>query len=624
MSGQAMCFSGSESKYSPGRIIQLLTLATILLIAMMMFTPADFLSLSKTPSKAYATPNDYLENDTAIPTESIEPFATITYTGSWEDLQHFIQNQTSVGDTVVIDNRVFGAAYSTVVVTKNITITSTNPLEPIYMQNPAVRHFDTDQNTPVTLTLQNITLDGLGSGGGVNCAAANDTLILGRGATIQNCSAGEMADGGAIISRGRTLLQSGSLIANNMATRGVGSGGGIFQHEGASLTIEDGAILSNNRASQNGGAICAGSTLGVNTAVDKTSPVIMNGGLITGNRASLGGGIFTQSTLTLNGGTIEKNAAEYMGGGIYATHAEPVDLRVNMTGGTIDNNTARWGGGIALWKSLLMIGPSGRMQASNGESIGVDIAPVTPMATTAHVSVLGGTISNNMASGSGTEGPNATIVGNEDAKGPGGSGGGIYTYRYEFLTVEPNAVFTNNLALLPVPQRNPAHNAVYTSNVAGTQWSFPFTQGYNNYDINHIHTKTIEVTYVDEAGNTIADPEVLSGYVSDYYASSKKNVSGYELKEVRGDASGRFYATPQSVVYVYASTASPASHQQSPSSTPQQPMSAMQASQSDSVSPKTALPKTGDEVIPLTGLFSIIGLLGITLLLISRKPKLGG
>ena len=62
---------------------------------------------------------------------------------------------------------------------------------------------------------------------------------------------------------------------------------------------------------------------------------------------------------------------------------------------------------------------------------------------------------------------------------------------------------------------------------------------------------TVLVHFVDENGNTIVPDETLTGNVGEQYKSEAKTFTGYILKEVPGNATGKFTDQPQEVTYVY-------------------------------------------------------------------------
>ncbi|MCL1797337.1 MAG: DUF5018 domain-containing protein, partial [Eggerthellaceae bacterium] len=106
-----------------------------------------------------------------------------------------------------------------------------------------------------------------------------------------------------------------------------------------------------------------------------------------------------------------------------------------------------------------------------------------------------------------------TISGNTT----GGDGGGIYIPSYDKLTVGASAIFSNNKAQAAY-DRNPDFDAIYAAQISGTAWTSPFTQGFNNYDINHTEGE-------------IFVPE-------DVVASSTKDITSFALAGVAASISG--------------------------------------------------------------------------------------
>src|SRR5690625_4078664 len=62
---------------------------------------------------------------------------------------------------------------------------------------------------------------------------------------------------------------------------------------------------------------------------------------------------------------------------------------------------------------------------------------------------------------------------------------------------------------------------------------------------------TVDVEYVDEDGNELADPEELTGAIDDPYETEPKDIDGYELIETPDNATGEFTEDDQTVTYVY-------------------------------------------------------------------------
>jgi hypothetical protein len=126
------------------------------------------------------------------------------------------------------------------------------------------------------LTIQNLVIDG--SGGNVTAAAPLINVAMGK-----------------------LTLENGAVLRNNK--NGQGSGGGVsISGSAASFTMNGGTIEKNKAAGAFGGGVYvfgAGITC------------VMNGGEISGNEAATGGGVYLQgsgNTFTIKGGTITGNA----------------------------------------------------------------------------------------------------------------------------------------------------------------------------------------------------------------------------------------------------------------------------------------------------------------------------
>ncbi|MBS9366192.1 MucBP domain-containing protein, partial [Listeria welshimeri] len=83
--------------------------------------------------------------------------------------------------------------------------------------------------------------------------------------------------------------------------------------------------------------------------------------------------------------------------------------------------------------------------------------------------------------------------------------------------------------------------------------------------VNYIYAKTVTpveqgtvtVNYQDEQGNSLAPTETLKGDVGTTYATVQKDITGYDFKEVQGNATGEFTTKAQVVNYIYAKTVTP-------------------------------------------------------------------
>ena len=151
-------------------------------------------------------------------------------------------------------------------------------------------------------------------------------------------------------------------------------------------------------------------------------------------------------TLSIHeGAVLLNNANPYSGGGAIESGGELL-----MTGGEISGNAALSGGGI--------------LHSST--------APITITGTSR--------ITDNSA--------------------PNGNGGGIgIDFAYlPSLNVGADVVFADNSASRAF-NRNPDDDATYYAHISGTQWTYPFIQGYNNYDIEYTNGTPAEPETVDVA-----------------------------------------------------------------------------------------------------------------------------
>jgi len=139
--------------------------------------------------------------------------------------------------------------------------------------------------------------------------------------------------------------------------------------------------------------------------------------------------------------------------------------------GKISNNTTSGGdcgGGVSVFIGDFLMNDgeiSGNTTTENGGGICVG--------NDATANVAGGSIINNTATT---------------------DGGGVFTPDYNLLFVGAGTIFSGNRAATSSPRRDPAYDAVYATNVLSTNWTTPFTQGYNNYDINHNYVPNVPGT----------------------------------------------------------------------------------------------------------------------------------
>jgi hypothetical protein len=390
----------------------------------------------------------------------------------------------------------------------------------------------------VTLT-NNITGSAPGNGGGLHITGAGNTIInngtvsgniaaaegggLWNGSgtmTIQgtlitnNTASGIAADngGGGIYNLSGVLnINTGTKITNNKADGTAGSGGGILNDAGGKLTINSAEITGNtsNRAGggieDNSGAMgnvtISATTLNGNTTfttpgnggglhVTGAGTVVINGGIVSNNKAGAeGGGLWNGTgTMTIDGTTISANTASGVGtdqggGGIYNLNAGTLNIKNATISNNVADGAAGSGGGILNdVGSKLTINDSqitsnisnragGGIEDNSGAAGNVTLTNVALNGNTTNTSpgnggglhvtgagtvvIKGGTVNNNKAgaeggglwNGTGSMNIDGTTISTNTASGAGADqgGGGIYNLNAGTVTII-NAVISNNIA----------------------------------------------------------------------------------------------------------------------------------------------------------------------------------
>jgi len=344
------------------------------------------------------------------------------------------------------------------------------------------------------LTLLDGTISGHNSG-----AVINRNIFIMEGGEIANNTATANNFGGAVTNAGGTFTLRGGIIANNYSTS---ASSGTVRNAAASIasvltpgvfTMEGGIITNNTTSGGNGGG-----------GVCNTSIFNMSGGVISGNSAPRGGGVSNMNTggvFTMTGGEISGNTATALspnggGGGVLSFS----NGTFNMGAGEIHNNTSyHVGGGV-------MVGNPGSTFTMTGGVIRNNTVMGNAAARVGGgVSVFAGA-SVNMQAGE--------ITGNSAYHG-GGIGITRAFLQAGSLTVGANAVFAGNVSHSNVPREpfDAVSLAIYASNIHATQWTIPFTHGFNNFDIEYstlAHWMPIRpLDFV--LGGTAANPTVPQG-----------------------------------------------------------------------------------------------------------------
>jgi len=270
-----------------------------------------------------------------------------------EDLIAEINENDGTDFTITLNNDVSVDSGFTLNAGKEVTLTSSSagPFT-LTVETLDERHFTVNG----TLTLENIILDSVwkeeryevvieftyntdigewvtvfkwvgGYAGGGITVEESGTLVMNKGAVIQNC--GASGNGGAVYNDRGTFEMNGGEIANNTTTQ---RGGGVYNS--GVFTMKGGVIANNTTADGGIGG-------GVSNWVGAT--FTMTGGEIFGNTTRYGGGVYNayDVVFTMDGGEIFGNNAENSGGGVYNS-----DSVFTMDGGEIFGNTAFNGGGV--------------------------------------------------------------------------------------------------------------------------------------------------------------------------------------------------------------------------------------------------------------------------------------
>lgn len=210
---------------------------------------------------------------------------------------------------------------------RELTIFGSTGTEVIYA--PVSRHFKTSQN----LTLQEIILDGGGTGGGVE--VTNATLKLDK-TVVQNCVS--TSDASAVtVSNGMLNIENNSQLLYNS-----GLNGGAVYASGSAVTVKN-SELSENEASKHGGAIYTDKTVAIVNAELWWNTAGESGGAVWA-----AGNVTVSSSLPISAIFAENNAQEH-GGAVYTgrniTIGADSDFRENRAGG---NGGAVWAGGNVI------------------------------------------------------------------------------------------------------------------------------------------------------------------------------------------------------------------------------------------------------------------------------------
>ncbi|MDR1993126.1 MAG: bacterial Ig-like domain-containing protein, partial [Nitrososphaerota archaeon] len=354
------------------------------------------------------------------------------------------------------------------------------------------------------------------SGGGVYNFAGD--LVI-RGIISDN----KAASGGGVFSAGGSFVLSNSIISSNAAN----NGGGLYTID--SIFESSNCEISNNNAATTGGGIFS-----VRGILELSNCKIFN------NKAANGGGIYRDGALGMTNVIASNNHASSNGGAIYKDGAGST---LNMYGGTVSGNTAGssggCGGGIYINNGNFEMFDKGTISdntATNGGGVYL---------TNGLINLHSGKISNNYA-----------VI-----------GGGVWiTGGYtnlNRLTVAAGVEFSDNRATTAY-NRQPIDDETYNSHIgvggADVNWSDPFIQGYNNYDISYIRGERIRDYFVDviRDDNTPIDASKWATYIAGATVriDARVHPEGMPFKEWIAISGNVVFADPKNPVTTFIMPAS--------------------------------------------------------------------
>jgi len=182
-------------------------------------------------------------------------------------------------------------------------------------------------------------------------------LTLKNGAVLKNNRA---TNGGGVYTQGILNMEGNASVSGNTAT---GSGGGVYTVE-RDFNMEGNASVSGNTAASNGGGVFI-----------YDSSFSMNGNTaVSGNTAVNGGGVYVYGTFTMNGtAKVSGNTATTNGGGVYFESGEfIVGSTAEVSGNKVTGSETLNNVYLPSGKSITL--DTGTNAPTNGMSIGVRTA----------------------------------------------------------------------------------------------------------------------------------------------------------------------------------------------------------------------------------------------------------
>lgn len=406
----------------------------------------------------------------------------------------------------------------TLTINRNLTFIADGP---VTFTSKNQRHFNIPSGKNITLTFEDVTLDGDSKGGGIEVKSG--ATFTTEGANIQNCKAEK---GGAVYAYNSNIIIKGSMISHNTATGGATVGGGGLYAENNStveisdskfyenesyyyggglgvfnsrLTIDDGSEIKENRVNRDRSG---GNGSGGGIYVNKSTATIQDSVVSNNSSPWSGCGVYVfpsndnaaSSSLTVKNSEISHNKGGEQGGGIMAWGNKGQVIVNVIDSNIIDNEVTTRGGGLCtLEDNTITIKNS--VVSDNQAKFGGGI-----YANGSSVTMESGEISGNKATGSNgggifSDGSTVTMKAGEISGNMAvNDGGGIYTKDLSKLFVFKTVTFKDNTARAhakPLPEMKEK----YRDNIADVEGSID-GHPLNNFDINVL---IVKVYYVDRS-----------------------------------------------------------------------------------------------------------------------------
>jgi len=395
-------------------------------------------------------------------------------------------------------------------------------------------------------------------GGGVLVGYYNtSTMIMNDNASVEGNNT--QMGGGVSVSDygfGTLIMNDNSRVQNNRAA----TGGGIrmSSYGNAVLTMNDDSKVTENTSSASGAGIFVSRGSGVFITMNQNSAV-ENNTINASTSGAIGGGIVARNAVvvmnddsTVNNNTINVNATSgsASGGGIHVA-ADSTTSRGSLTmndnaqvaENTINSNSASSsGGGVIIQGSIFTMNDNANITNNTlTTGIGGGVLLTGGSSGTGELTMNDGKITGNTATNgggvyiAGANGLFDMVTGEVSNNTATQDGGGVWVAHANLdrLFVGEEAIFANNKARAAY-DRASADDVMYYAQIAGTKWTVPLTQGYNNFDIRYTQGTQVTLEYMlsfelNGTAESVTTPNNIPN-VSVIKGTYIKNAEGFDIE----------------------------------------------------------------------------------------------